>query len=183
MPSCTCGFEYIEGAITCWQCGEMLTEQSLAPMNSIGRRLSLESTTHTCSLLLFSCFGVPFQEGKELMRVPLKTLIHPIRIGRRDENQTSPIIPDIDLTTIIRRYWSEGVKSPISRSHAVLELRDGRLCITHLVEKNRSTSLRHTGEKEHTVLLWNVPTPLTHKDVLYLGHSSTGVIKIRVLII
>jgi len=189
MPSCKCGFEYTEGAIVCWQCGDLLAESSSSIERHTscvlvcGKRHEIDRFKPAMILHLISCFGVVFPEGQESIMIPLKVLSTTVRIGRRDEGQHPPIMPEIDFTPLLERHWNHRLRSPISRLHAVLQLEEGQPAIKHLVERTSSTWLRHSGEQRKHPLPLNLPILLKHRDVLYLGHQDFGWIKIRVCLL
>ncbi|HAU66456.1 MAG: hypothetical protein UT30_C0005G0023 [Candidatus Uhrbacteria bacterium GW2011_GWF2_39_13] len=189
MPSCECGFEYNEGTVVCWQCGDLLTESSV-PVQShtscvlvCGKKQEIDPFKPALILHLISCFEVTFQEGEETITIPLDVLSTPVRIGRRDENQDPPIIPEVDLTPLLERHWDQRFRPPISRLHAALQMENGKPAIKHLVERTSKTWVRHSGDRRKHLLPLNLPLILKDRDVLYLGHQDFGLIKMRVCLL
>ncbi len=98
----------------------------------------------------------------------------PIRIGRKDTTAETPINPEIDLTDA----WTTG-KSPVSRIHAALEWREGKLLIRSVTESSR-TWIRRSGSTTRNVLRFHEYVEVRNGDEIVLGMPKGHRILLRI---
>jgi hypothetical protein len=145
MPVCpTCGQPYILNTIFCEQCGTAL--QPLHQTEGLASAGTRAPTGPAPAVVL------EMLSGAHQFRLPTDAL--PAVIGRADAGQTSR--PQVDLAPY------GGLERGVSRQHARLLWRDGRLMIEDLASTN--------GTWVNDVRLApNVPHPLWDGDILRLG--------------
>ena len=149
----TCQHQEVEGALFCSECGtplQVMTTQNVYTDGMGGKAFEAPPPKQDSSLA-FDSMAFQVLEGGQLL--PLSERKEHT-IGRVSEGQI--IMPDIDLTPY--RAYEYGV----SRLHAVLKKKDGKVVIMDLGSSNGTyvDGTRLKPESEHT---------LSHGSILSLG--------------
>ncbi|MCR4313945.1 MAG: hypothetical protein NUV84_01720 [Candidatus Uhrbacteria bacterium] len=134
----------------------------------------------TISLHVIEVDDMLFQEGTVFGTIPIQRLKIPVRIGRTDLNQDPAILPELNLGGILANL-QPGIKPVVSRLHAALQLKDGRPVLKPLVDHDRTTWVRHTGDKRLVAIPPNTERLLEHRDTIVLGHPKSRHVSLRVI--
>ncbi len=191
MSTCpSCRESCVNGSILCLHCGADLDEPitlkdpsrleaRYLPVQGVPQDVVLDEPTIT--LHVIEVDGTRFSEGQRSSRpIPLRCLEVPVRIGRRDLTKSPPIVPEIDLTEILKECMRRGNSQFVSRLHAALQLEDGRVMLKPVVPHSRSTRVRHTGRSDYVTIPESQRYPLQDRDVIVLGYPDAGCVQLRV---
>ena len=189
MPTCpNCHGTYTAGEILCPNCGADLdgpvAEAQPPKMQFLQVVVVQQDLVHdgpTITLHVIEIDNLSFPEGEIVAVVPIARLEVPVRIGRKDLEQSPPIHPELDLGTVLADR-QPGLTPIVSRLHAALQL-DGedRPVMKALIDRDGTTWIRHSKDDRMSPVPPNTVRPLEHRDVVVLGYPKWRHVSLRVV--
>jgi hypothetical protein len=184
MPSCPeCHEPFVHGQIICSHCWADLDEPKTLEKTQylpvLGVQQGLVHVEPTITLHVIEVDKTSFLEGTFVAVLPIGRLEVPVRIGRMDLSQRPPIVPELDLGSMLTDV-QPGLRPVVSRLHAALQLDKGRPAIKALVDTGTIWT-RHTGRDRLSPVPPNEVRPLEDRDVILLGYPRSRHVTLRVV--